>query len=367
VHRLFASLFLVLLASLSLNAANYFVSPTGDDDSTGLDTTTAWASIDNGDQKTLLVPGDTINILSGTYFPSSDIQLKTHATSALPIIYRKYGTGSVVIDFNNQSNTMLIEGNHAIVKDLELTNTTEHAIELKADSCTITQCYIHDIDKIGIKVTGSYNLMLRDIVANTGGDGIENDGDYNNSYHNTVYYSGDCGIHYRGGVSTGRIFNNISVGNSEGIRGTSDVICGFNLLWWNSSDYTNGIIDSAGGIFADPLFVDTAAADFSLKVASPARDAGLDLGYPFLGSAPDMGALENPPHVPTNYYVSPSGDDDNDGLDTVSAWASIDNGDIKGILAPGDTVYILPGSYTTDSVFNLTSSGTAAQPITYAR
>ena len=41
-------------------------------------------------------------------------------------------------------------------------------------------------------------------------------------------------------------------------------------------------------IFADPRL----NADHTLQRGSPAIAAGIDVGYPYLGSAPDLGALE---------------------------------------------------------------------------
>lgn len=42
----------------------------------------------------------------------------------------------------------------------------------------------------------------------------------------------------------------------------------------------------------DPLFVNPGADDFRLQAGSPAIDAGVDVGLPFLGPAPDIGAFE---------------------------------------------------------------------------
>jgi len=44
-------------------------------------------------------------------------------------------------------------------------------------------------------------------------------------------------------------------------------------------------------IFVDPLFVDP-PYDYRLQASSPAIDAGMDVGLPYEGSAPDMGAFE---------------------------------------------------------------------------
>jgi hypothetical protein len=48
----------------------------------------------------------------------------------------------------------------------------------------------------------------------------------------------------------------------------------------------------AGNLSIDPLFVDPAAHDFHLQSASPLVDAGIDIGLPFCGKAPDIGAFE---------------------------------------------------------------------------
>jgi|GEM_PF-5800258 len=48
--------------------------------------------------------------------------------------------------------------------------------------------------------------------------------------------------------------------------------------------------DPYGNIFLNPLFADS--IEYCLSAASPCIDAGLDIGLPFFGSAPDMGRCE---------------------------------------------------------------------------
>ncbi|MCP4570302.1 MAG: hypothetical protein GY841_22200, partial [FCB group bacterium] len=287
------TLIIVLAGVMPAGGVNYFVSPSGNDGNDGLDSTTAWASIDRGDQLALLVSGDTVNVMPGTYLPSSSIQLKTNGTAPLPIIYRKFVTEDVIIDGNNQDYALIqIDGNYVIVDGFEITNTQKEGIVIGGDGCQIYNCYIHNLDEIGIKSATDDHIFYGNIMAHTGSDGIEIDGENCLTYNNTVYYSGNRGIHYKAGVSAGRIFNNISIGNNEGIRGKETLVCGFNLVWDNSSDYTNGVIDSAGGISADPLFINAVGGDFTLQPTSPCIDTALNIGYPYHGTAPDMGAIE---------------------------------------------------------------------------
>ncbi len=359
MRRILVSLILVIFVNISLNAANYFVSPDGDNSNDGLTIETAWLTIDNGDQKSLLVPGDTINILSGTYLISASIHLQTNGSSLLPVVYRKHGKGDVIIDADNDGTIiLLVEGNHTIFEGLNLTKTTNNAIELKSDFCTITKCFIYNVNKIGIHIGGSYNLFLKNTIAFAGDQGIKNEGSgsYNRFYGNTVYSCADNGIEVK--EKTARVFNNIVANNKKGIVGDGENICGFNNVWGNSDgNYNGGVFDSAGGISVSPQFVNTAAGRFDLKHTADEIDAGLYLGFPFNGSAPEIGAFEKY----NAYYVSPSGDDSNSGLTPGTAWATIDNGD--SLLFPGDTVYVLPGTYTEPVI--ITASGLADNKIVY--
>lgn len=60
---------------------------------------------------------------------------------------------------------------------------------------------------------------------------------------------------------------------------------------YTSEDVNRGDFQT-GNISVDPLFVDPAAFDVRLQPGSPCIDAGLDLGLPYLGIAPDIGAFE---------------------------------------------------------------------------
>jgi len=60
------------------------------------------------------------------------------------------------------------------------------------------------------------------------------------------------------------------------------------------------------------------------------------------------------------YWVSPSGDDDNDGLSLANAWETLQHAADE--VGPGDTVRVQDGDY---AGFYLETSGTAAQPITF--
>jgi len=345
---------------------NYYVSTAGNDDDDGLTIGTAWASVDNGDQKSLLVPGDTVNVLPGTYAVTSSIQLKTNGTSDEMITYRRLGAGAVVLDRGGESGALLlIEGDNAAVQGFDITGTSDQGVHVKADSCIVTECYVHHTGKECVSAEGSDCLFLRNIVAYSDEEGFKNESgaDYNLYYGNTVYENTKHGFELK--EKNSQVINNIIVGNDHGIDGNGDNVCMYNDVWGNADDYAGGVSDDGGSISADPRFVSEAGFNFELRGDSPAIDRGTDLGYPYYGLAPEMGAKEYYPHSPVDYYVSTTGADGADGLSPATAWATIDNGEVKGILLPGDAVNVLPGAYAPAGDIRLTASGTASARITY--
>jgi hypothetical protein len=69
----------------------------------------------------------------------------------------------------------------------------------------------------------------------------------------------------------------------------------------------------------------------------------------------------------TTYWVSPTGSNASNGLSSGTAWRSLDNGELTGVIEAGDTVNILPGTYAPTATYVLNASGTAAAPIVYRK
>lgn len=54
-----------------------------------------------------------------------------------------------------------------------------------------------------------------------------------------------------------------------------------------------GTVEDEHPIIGDPLFVNLEAANYFLTIGSPAIDAGLNIGLPYMWEAPDLGAFES--------------------------------------------------------------------------
>lgn len=154
------------------------------------------------------------------------------------------------------------------------------------------------------------------VISNVGGNGLKVRNGNDNVFENNTVYQAGTGIFIRDGARA--IFkNNIiqdsrnaqvfihdlaitdgghildhnlyydSDGNNIGKFGTNGSMLSL-AQWQNQSGF------DANSIVANPLFISTQpdALDFHLKSSSPAIDAGIDVGIPFKGSAPDLGAYE---------------------------------------------------------------------------
>ncbi|MCB2230792.1 right-handed parallel beta-helix repeat-containing protein [bacterium] len=298
---MFRVLFAVLAATLVAgggNAATYYVSPTGNDGANGQSVGAAWLTIDRGDRMGVLAPGDTVLILPGTYFPTTTPALSTSGTALDPVVYICMSDSAAVLDGGNQSfEAIRIEGDYVTVSGLEITNYNSTAVLVTGDNVGITRGYFHDVSLHGISTSGSSGTFTRNLIVGCGGHGVSigASGLNNRVYNNTIHSNTLNGVDISPPVVSTRVINNIAVQNDYGVSGISANRAAFNLTWNNvKGGYTNGITDSAGGIIADPMFVNAGAGDFTLQAGSPAIDTAMDLGDEYNGSAPDMGAFESP-------------------------------------------------------------------------
>jgi hypothetical protein len=92
--------------------------------------------------------------------------------------------------------------------------------------------------------------------------------------------------------------------NWGGVPGLNAFVVTINVVGdegdiYTTDDINNGAFQT-GNISVDPQFVDATVPDVHLQPGSPCIDAGIDVGLPYLGSAPDMGAFEFEP--PASLY-----------------------------------------------------------------
>ncbi len=98
--------------------------------------------------------------------------------------------------------------------------------------------------------------------------------------------------------------DNVTVTNADfiielwGSRGSGYVL-GSNNNFFTYTDFSKPswagqypVLNLLNSLEVDPVFVDTISDDYRLSSGSPLIDAGIDVGFPYMGSAPDIGAYE---------------------------------------------------------------------------
>ena len=395
--------------SLSLTNSpktNYVDNATGNDNNSGT-LAQPWKTIGNGDAKGLLNPGDTVIVNAGTYPQASTngVNLTNRfGYSFAPITYRAQGT--VLIDQSSVSGASY--GFRVAVKGIVLSGFevqgAQHGIYLAPGSgfCTVDSCVIHDAngtvgDASGIYVNQSANPALtRNIIYNINASG------------NTTWSPSGAGIRLQGGNNI-NVFNNtidnaylgvfayngtgLGSGPSGPITTENNIVInctgwgfvnpwgtdptkftsGYNLVFNDVVTFGNYPAGNNGptgsDIATDPNFANAVAHNYQLNSNSPARNTGLNVGLPFIGIAPDLGALESSynPALATYYVDDAAGNDANPGT-LAQPWKTIGNGDATGVLNPGDTVIVNAGTYpqASSAGVNLTMRhGVPGAQITY--
>jgi len=115
-------------------------------------------------------------------------------------------------------------------------------------------------------------------------------------HHNTIYGNGDNGIQILQPYVKNIIIKNNIISLKNGARHIDNApnapgVVAVRNLYHAAVMALNNVQDHKP-LNGDPLFIDASRNDFHLRKSSMAIDAGINLGLPFKGAAPDLGALE---------------------------------------------------------------------------
>ncbi|ACM19238.1 disaggregatase, CARDB domain repeat-containing [Geotalea daltonii FRC-32] len=405
-YLLLLSLFVFVcltIGSGEASAASFYVRTDGNDINTGLENSPSGAFRTIQHAANSATAGDVIEVQEGVY--NEALVINSAATPDKRITFK--GMGKVVLDGQNALQTAVFTGETAGNVDfvnLEIRNYTQFAFYFDSYDNRIENCDIHDNAMVmeghgtGIgfggqvfKNTKFYNhsapsgyvirpyyaakgLTFEDCdfhdnkgtviwwahtqgsnyiircrfynnpgAAVTSGDLIGTAYVYNSVFYNngTAFGSGDDRY---GSVKV--LKNNIFANNRYGIaKYTYDygtVTSDHNDVWNNDTNYSN-VAAGAHDISQDPMFVSPKTADFHVKPFSPAVNAGIDLGYPYNGTAPDMGTYET--YVNKIYYVRTDGNDANSGLENSALGAFRTIQHAANSATAGDIIEVQEGVY----------------------
>jgi parallel beta-helix repeat protein len=172
------------------------------------------------------------------------------------------------------------EKNHVYSNGFSPANEDEGIIIWISNNVTVRENYVHDNAGWGIMYyedlgyTSSSHSIENNVIYSNGSGGIYLLANITNTeiYHNTIASNQGTGLALTGSGHT--IKNNILYQNSSQLSPSSGNTFDYNLYY---PDFSFGDKDSHY-VAADPLFLNVAGYDFHLTSASPAVDAGIDVG-----------------------------------------------------------------------------------------
>jgi hypothetical protein len=211
------------------------------------------------------------------------------------VVYRNVHCG--IKEMGHGGTKILLEAN--IIFD-NGTRSTDHGIYCPADELTISGNIIFNNAGYGIH---SYShpkgqVITRNICMGNKAAGIILAGSDNKVLHNVCAFNGLGIMYFRGGCTDNIVKNNVF--------GLNKTDCGYDNGGGKYGDPSRNVDDyncyfpgkpndriRPGGheVLADPLFVNPTHGDFRLKPESPCQGKGVDVGTPFAGNAPSLGAF----------------------------------------------------------------------------
>ncbi len=324
----------------------WYVSAEGDDFEGDGSEANPFASIDQPDLLEIMKPGDTVIVKEGTYTDQESLlgfELRTQGASALaPMVYKAEGNVTVdMTDYMNQAAANMVSGIYVgytgaysisgvVIDGFNFSNCQigiclrDNGKDFVVSNCTFEDMYLpaeYGTGAMSRRVGGicfsksSDSYCHHNIFKNIGDSraqtasalcmpGAGNVAVYNNTFDNTTTISTDWA---GAGIATNPFVNNI-------VMNMSDV-----ALWCES----NGLITASYNLFDNcPVgtvgsgiiddgnnFIASAGldADYVPQNGSFAVDAGIDVGFAFEGSAPDLGAKESQATAAGDYFTITAG------------------------------------------------------------
>lgn len=294
----------------------FYVKPDGDDEADGRTEATAWATIDNGDARNFLLPGDTVIVKPGVYNNVRVIRpdgmtgavfLTRAGTAELPITY-KAEPGAIVEGQGGQIAFQTWTGcDYTIIDGFEIRNAPwgmnmeDYGVG-GGTNITVKNCVFHDCSVEAIQVVyvqnvtlvrnTFYNIANACVRVHVGGRGL--------SIYNCV--GADCaiGLMLHGSAATGvNVRNSIFLNNSQVAlldqsgSGSTNVTSDYNVFYNCVADFSGVSQGANDWVGIDPMFAGAAAHNYALASGSPCIDAGIVItGVDYSGTAPDRGAVE---------------------------------------------------------------------------
>ena len=168
MKNLFTSSFIVFILSLNTatHAANYFVSPTGNDNNSGI-ISQPFLTFEKA--SSLVKAGDTVFVRGGIYSSRQKINGSSDGTSSNPIVFINYPNETPIID----GSSLTLSSNQALLSIVRWTTNPEMKFYevigmtirysnergiyfYKVNQLKIKQCLVHDIETRGIGGYGKY-------------------------------------------------------------------------------------------------------------------------------------------------------------------------------------------------------------------
>lgn len=192
MQKRFSLLILFLLASLSLQAATKFASPTGSASNNGNEEAQAWSLEYALGLSSPLAPGDSLILIDGIY--EGNFTSYLNGANENPIIVISQNDGKAIIDVSKNRTTgtgLIVRGSYTWFIGLKITSSStirnsdasngfaeilyESGVTVFGDNIKIINCWIYDLVGGGVELwrNGFNNEVYGSVVFNNGSQGTE--------------------------------------------------------------------------------------------------------------------------------------------------------------------------------------------------